>query len=205
MTIRVGSRSGARRVRGALARSGSFADVAETVFYVVGGATALWAVILAALGIRRHSFPATPRVTRAVMGISALLVAGAIGTAIVAGILEGEHEEEPEEGEAAAAEPAPPAAGAQELELAAVPSGDFAFDTTELEAESGPVTLTMANPSPVTHNVSLEGPNVDEMGETVGQDETSTVSAELEPGEYIFYCSVTGHREGGMEGTLTVE
>ena len=176
-----------------------------TAFYVVGAATALWAVILAALGIRRHGFPATRRATRAVMGISALLVVGAIGTAIVAGILEGEHEEEPEEGEAAAAEPAPAAAGAQELELAAVPSGDFAFDTTELEAESGPVTLTMANPAPVTHNVSLEGPNVDEMGETVGQDETSTVSAELEPGEYTFYCSVTGHREGGMEGTLTVE
>ena len=74
-----------------------------TAFYVVGAATALWAVILAALGIRRHRFPATPLTTRVVMGISALLVAGAIGTAIVSGILEGEHEEEPEEKEAAGA------------------------------------------------------------------------------------------------------
>jgi plastocyanin len=179
-----------------------------TAFYVVGAAAALWAVILAALGIRRDRFPSTPRTTRAVMGISALLVAGAIGTAIVAGILEGEHEEEPQEGEAVAAEAAAEEAApsdAQELELAADPSGDFAFDTTELEAAGGPITLTMANPSPVAHNVSLEGPAVDEMGETVGQDETSTVSAEVEPGEYTFYCSVSGHREGGMEGTLTVE
>jgi uncharacterized cupredoxin-like copper-binding protein len=26
-----------------------------------------------------------------------------------------------------------------------------------------------------------------------------------EPGEYVFYCTVPGHREGGMEGTLIVQ
>jgi plastocyanin len=67
------------------------------------------------------------------------------------------------------------------------------------------VTLVMENPSPVEHNVSLEGGGVSEEGETVGQGGTSTVSAEVDPGDYTFYCSVAGHQDGGMEGTLTVE
>jgi plastocyanin len=175
-----------------------------TPFYVVGALAAVWAVVLAALGITRDRFPASQGATRAVMSISALVVAGAIGTAILGGILEGEHAEEPAEAVASEAPEEEPASG-EELELAAEPSGDLAFEPAELEAQAGPVTLTMENPSPIEHNVSLEGRSVDEEGETVGQGDTSSVSAEVKPGEYTFYCSVSGHREGGMEGTLTVE
>jgi plastocyanin len=173
-----------------------------TPFYVVGALAAVWAVILAALGITRDRFPASKGATQAVMAISTLVVVGAVGTAVLGGILEGEHEEEPEE---AVASEAPEEAAGEELELAAEPSGDLAFEPAELEAEAGPVTLTMENPSPIDHNVSLEGPSVDEEGETVGQGGTSTVTAEVKRGDYTFYCSVSGHREGGMEGTLMVE
>ena len=36
-------------------------------------------------------------------------------------------------------------------------------------------------------------------------NEDTEASAELVPGEYVYFCTVPGHREGGMEGTLTVE
>lgn len=37
-----------------------------------------------------------------------------------------------------------------------------------------------------------------------GEGATDTGEIELEPGDYIFYCDVVGHREAGMEGALTI-
>ncbi len=99
---------------------------------------------------------------------------------------------------------APAGKTAQSLQLAADTTG-LAFDTADLEAKPGLVRLTMQNPSEVPHNVALEGAGVDEEGPVVQKDGASEVEAELKPGEYTFYCSVPGHREAGMEGTLTVK
>jgi uncharacterized cupredoxin-like copper-binding protein len=30
------------------------------------------------------------------------------------------------------------------------------------------------------------------------------VTVDLKPGKYAFYCSVPGHRQGGMQGTLAI-
>ena len=102
--------------------------------------------------------------------------------------------------------PAPPSAGAgQTLRLKADPSGKLRFDKKTLAARAGKVRIVMANPSALSHDVSIEGNGVNQMGETVAQGGTSKVSATLKPGTYTFYCSVPGHREGGMLGTLTVK
>jgi uncharacterized cupredoxin-like copper-binding protein len=36
------------------------------------------------------------------------------------------------------------------------------------------------------------------------QGGTKTLKVQLKPGTYTFFCSVPGHRDGGMQGTLTV-
>jgi hypothetical protein len=52
-------------------------------FWFVGGAAALWAVVLTfAIGLRREDFPRTDKEARTVMVISVLLVVAAIGTAV---------------------------------------------------------------------------------------------------------------------------
>jgi plastocyanin len=168
---------------------------------------AVWALVVSFLGITREGFPASRGQTVIVGAISVLLAVGAISSAIITGALEEEEESE----EAAAAEreqggereQAP--AGGRELALSADPGGDLRFDKDALESTAGRVTLVMENPSSIPHNVAIEGQGVDEQGKTVQKGGTSTASATLRAGRYQFYCSVPGHRDGGMEGTLTIE
>ena len=95
------------------------------------------------------------------------------------------------------------AAGA--IEISADPGNALRFDVSELTAAAGTVTISMANPSSLPHNVAIKGNGVDAKGEIVSSGGTSTVSADLAPGTYTFYCSVPGHEQGGMTGTLTVK
>jgi plastocyanin len=166
-------------------------------FHVFGGLFAVWAVVLTAIGVRRDDFPRAGGQTLAVGVVSVLLAVGAIGSGIVTSALEEDEEEE-------GAEAKPAEGGQTTLRLTADPGGALRFDKQSLETRAGRVTLTMENPSSVAHNVSIEGSGVDEEGKTVGEGGTSTVRAELRAGDYEFYCSVAGHRQGGMEGTLTV-
>jgi plastocyanin len=169
---------------------------------------------VAVLGIKREGFPTTRGQATLVGAISVLLALGAISSAIITGALEEEEGEEAEAGEreqapageqeqAGEREQAP--AGGRELSLSADPGGDLRFDKDALEAPAGRVAVAMENPSSIPHNVSIEGGGVDEQGKTVQKGGTSTVSATLQAGRYTFYCSVPGHQQGGMEGTLTIE
>ena len=94
---------------------------------------------------------------------------------------------------------------ASELVDDADPSGALKFEKDKLDAKAGKVTITMNNASSVPHGIEIEGNGVEEEGEVVQKGGKSVVTATLKPGEYEFYCPVPGHKEGGMEGTLTVK
>ncbi len=91
------------------------------------------------------------------------------------------------------------------LEIDADPNGALAFTAAAATAPPGPLTLNSKNAASIPHNIALEGPGVNEEGPVVQGGATSTVKATLKAGDYTFFCSVPGHREGGMEGTLTVK
>jgi len=97
------------------------------------------------------------------------------------------------------------AGGSSGVSLEANPEGQLAYNKTSLSAKAGKVTIDFKNVSPVGHNVTLESSS----GQKLGATETfsggsKTLSLSLKPGTYKFFCSVPGHRQAGMEGTLTV-
>ena len=95
-------------------------------------------------------------------------------------------------------------ASATTLKLAADPAA-LAFDKDSLDAKAGKVTIDFDNPSAIPHNVVIEEDGKELAGfEPISEGEESE-TAELEAGTYTFYCSVPGHRQAGMEGTLTVK
>lgn len=96
--------------------------------------------------------------------------------------------------------------GGSTVEFEADPGGGLAYTSDSASAEAGEVTIELNNPQGLVHDVQIE----DSAGEDVGGTEvisesSDSATVELEPGTYTFYCSVPGHREAGMEGTLTVE
>lgn len=90
--------------------------------------------------------------------------------------------------------------------IAADPSGQLKYTKSSLTAKAGMVTIHFTNGSAVAHNLTIQQGS---SGPTIGatptfQGGTRTLSVKLKPGTYTFYCSVPGHRQAGMVGTLTV-
>jgi plastocyanin len=96
-------------------------------------------------------------------------------------------------------------AGSAALDFEAASSG-LAYSSDTATSKAGKVTINFTNPQPLTHDVAIE----DSAGETIGKTElvaegSDSEVVDLKPGKYTFYCTVPGHREAGMEGTLTVK
>src|SRR4051794_3483755 len=211
------------------------AETSKTPFYIAAGVLVAWAIVLAALGLARGSFGEDRGLSRGIMVLSVVLVAGAMGTAAATASWP-EHAgkadlkpvpEQPAVGSAAepdqntAQPPAASSGGSSSSESSSSSSGgaaptgtvklaadqsQLAFDTTSLTAKAGPVTIDFDNPSPIGHDVKVEDSGGKELGGTkVVTGGSTSAKVDLKPGTYTFFCSVPGHREAGMEGKLTVK
>jgi plastocyanin len=201
------------------------------LFYVFGIALVVLALIVSFAGLRSERFPGSRGLYAAVIGVMGALVVASCAFAVVLSREEADHREEEvaefeaeqqEAEEAAAAEEetedpgtAPPAgegqieteAEAETLELTSPEAGDLLFEPEQLKARAGEITIEYTNPSEVPHNVAIESADGEELaqGETVTAGASGPATAALESGEYTYFCSIPGHREAGMEGTLTVD
>jgi plastocyanin len=169
-------------------------EPSKTPFYLAGGLLAAWAVLLGAFGITHPDFPGSVVASRLVMLTSAVLVAAAVTTAVTTA------------GEAVTTEQATgSAAPTSALNLSADATGKLAYDKKQATVRAGRFPIRLVNNSSLAHNVTIaKGAKVLAQTKTVSGG-SATTTANLTPGQYVFYCSVDAHRAAGMQGTLTVE
>jgi plastocyanin len=192
------------------------AEKSKVPFYIAGGVLVAWALIVSlGLGMRRPDFPSGPSQQRGVIAVTVVLVLVAVSMAVVTSggstkkaatspAAPSTPATSPTATTGTPAPPSSPAAASTSLTLAANPEGQLSYNTKQLSAKAGKVTITMTNMAPEEHNVTVaKGSTV--LGATpTFQGGSKTLTLNLKPGTYTFYCSVPGHRQGGMEGTLTV-
>jgi plastocyanin len=95
--------------------------------------------------------------------------------------------------------------GGETVQVSADPGGALAFEQKSLTAPTGRVSFEFTNDSSTPHDFVLEQDDQEVAKTDVITGESATTQATLEAGEYTYYCSVPGHRQAGMEGTLTAE
>jgi plastocyanin len=202
----------------------------ETLFFIFGIALAVSAVVTSVVGLKVKDFPG--RAFPLVILWFAILVGGSTTFAVLhgkdedkahaaeyikageeieretsSGPFESTGSETSEAGSKASGSEAKAAAKGPggTLQLAANPT-ELAYDKTSLTSKPGKVTIDFDNPSTIEHDVAIEGPEGKEIATSslVAKGKTS-VSASLPPGTYHYFCTVPGHREAGMEGTLVVK
>jgi plastocyanin len=205
----------------------------QTLFYICGIALAVSAVVTSLIGLKVKDFPG--KAFPLVILWFAILIGGAATFSVLhakdednakAAEFEKAGEEFEKEGnDDAAGEVTTPGAGRPKGggeggskpkgQTSSGPGGtvqleadatDLAYDTTSLSSKSGKVTIDLTNPSALEHDVAIEqdGKQLAD-SELVANGAKTSASAELGPGTYTFFCTVPGHREAGMEGTLTVK
>jgi plastocyanin len=175
-------------------------------FFVVGGLLVLAAVVVSFVGIRgSDSFPPNRGV---LLGVIALFVA-IVGTTMAFAIVKSVDEQDKRNDELAKEEGTTseaPSGPVTTLDVSSPSDGGLVFNPNGLKAKPGNVAIDYDNPSQVPHSIAVATANGNVIGEVQpfsGGKQTLDLN-DLKPGEYVFYCTVPGHREAGMQGDLTV-
>jgi plastocyanin len=84
------------------------------------------------------------------------------------------------------------------------PVSGLRYNQKIVRARAGTIKVVFLNRSTLKHNVNVER-GEKEFGKTATVSHgNATVTLTLKAGKYNFYCSVPGHEDAGMHGTLIV-
>jgi plastocyanin len=179
--------------------------VPATIATIIGISVAVYVLLVASLIAMRPRITSQALAVGLVLGFTGVLVAGAVAGAAGMRPLE-------EAGAESAEGSGVTQASGIGTSVAAIPPGALVFkaETTfqfleaPTTAKAGEVTIALDNPAGQIHNVTFEGVNGDKPVVEVSKG-IKVGNVNLQPGTVTYYCSIAGHREGGMEGTVIVQ
>jgi plastocyanin len=190
-----------------------------TAFYVLGICLATLALAMTAIGLRDSKAFASKTAARVGILVFVVLVIGTTTFAVRYSRNEQSDrraklaaEEKQQSSQGGAAAPSQPAKSKQPVvkgpggtvKLSADPT-QIAYTTKSLSSKPGKVTIDFNNPAPIQHDVAVAKGSQELVKSPLISQSSTSVSADLAPGKYVFYCTVPGHRQAGMQGTLTVK
>jgi plastocyanin len=79
----------------------------------------------------------------------------------------------------------------------------FEFDPLAITVQAGEDVAIVLTSADIEHDFTVDGLEA-HVSAAAGETAEGGLRAD-EPGTYAYYCTVDGHRDAGMEGTLTVE
>ena len=83
--------------------------------------------------------------------------------------------------------------------------GEMYIEVSEDALGAGSYTIEVVNDGSATHDLVVERDGSDVAStDSIAPGSSTTLTVDLEPGEYVFYCSIANHRAMGMEVTVTV-
>jgi uncharacterized cupredoxin-like copper-binding protein len=175
------------------------------VYYVLGIALVVFALVLFAIGQTREGFPPSVNAGRALMAVAGVLVVATF--AVLVAETEKEHprehakaEEAKKEAEGGGPGGAQPAGGAL-----AVSENEYSIELTGGDTlEPGKHRFDVVNEGKIEHDLAVEGAGTEEKTPLIAAGKEAKLAVELEPGTYKLYCTVPGHEELGMKTEVTV-
>jgi hypothetical protein len=92
------------------------------------------------------------------------------------------------------------------VDIGVGPDDELAFTVARVIAPPGNANFRLQNPQDVGHNLTIEAVGGGSIETPTVREASEWVRISLYPDKrLVFYCSVPGHREAGMEGTIKVD
>lgn len=83
-----------------------------------------------------------------------------------------------------------------------ITGGNFFFEPKDSEVPAGIIAIKLESEQGF-HTLVFDDNKVPGFKLEATSGESDELKVDLKPGEYTIYCDIPGHRESGMEGTIT--